>query len=277
MTNSSPDSLRLGDHGVAVNVLQQRLAAHGQPTAVDGWYGPATERAVRAFQLARGLVADGIAGPRTQSALLGGVDPRWLTQADIQRAAVALGGDVATIQAVIEVESPRGGFLPDGRLVILFERHVFWQRLVTWSMDPDSLHAPANILSQQRGGYVGGVGEYTRLQRAVALAGPAHGTIIATEACSLGRFQIMGYHASDIGYTDAAAMATAFAQGEAEQLAAFVRFLQRDDALLKALRSRKWPAFAKAYNGPAYADNLYDAKLASAYARHAATGQQVAA
>lgn len=31
----------------------------------DGWYGPATERAVREFQKYHGLTPDGIAGPRT--------------------------------------------------------------------------------------------------------------------------------------------------------------------------------------------------------------------
>lgn len=259
----SPDTLRPGDHGAAVTVLQQRLAAHGQPTDVDGWYSDATERTVRAFQLARGLVADGIAGPRTHAALLGPVDKRWLTQADIQRAAETLGCEVAAIQAVIEVESPRGGYLPDGRLAILFERHVFWRQLAAAGIDPSTLNASADILSQQRGGYVGGVGEYTRLARASAYDGAA-----AYEACSWGRFQLMGYHAEALGYATAVAMSVAFDAGEAEQLAAFVRFVQLGH-LADALCEHQWAAFAKAYNGPAYAANCYDAKLASAYARHA--------
>lgn len=259
---STAETLRPGDHGAAVTVLQHRLTAQGQPIAADGWYSAATERAVRAFQLARGLVADGLAGPRTQAALTGPSDPRWLTQADIQHAAATLECDVAAIQAVIEVESPRGGYLPDGRLAILFERHVFWHKLAAIGIDPVSLHAPADLLSQQRGGYIGGVGEYTRLARASAYNGTA-----AFEACSWGRFQIMGYHAADLGYADVHAMVAAFDQGEATQLAAFVRFVQLAD-LDNALRQCHWAAFAKGYNGPAYATNNYDAKLASAYARH---------
>jgi peptidoglycan hydrolase-like protein with peptidoglycan-binding domain len=49
-----------------VRVLQRRLARAGErPGAIDGRYGGLTERAVRRFQAASGLPADGIAGPRT--------------------------------------------------------------------------------------------------------------------------------------------------------------------------------------------------------------------
>ncbi|MGO4703826.1 putative holin [Dyella sp. 2RAB6] len=79
---------------------------------------------------------------------------------------------------------------------------------------------------------------------------------------------LMALHARDIGIPKR--LAAAFAQGEAEHLGTFVRFVQGDPELHKALRGRKWAAFAKRYNGPAYADNLYDTKLTRAYARHIA-------
>ena len=260
---ADPRTLRPGDHGADVTVLQTRLTAAGFPIALTGFYDPSTETAVRRFQRGAGLVVDGIAGPRTQTALIGRPDPRALAQQDIEAAAEQLGCEVAALQAVIEVESSRGGFLPDGRVVILFERHVFWRRLVAAGIDPVALDVPESILSQQRGGYLGGAAEYMRLAQAVAVAREP-----AMEACSWGRFQIMGYHAVSLGYASASAMAEAFATGEAEHLGAFVRFVQADAELHKALRGRKWAAFAKRYNGPAYAGNLYDAKLARAYARH---------
>ena len=39
--------------------------------------------------------------------------------------------------------------------------------------------------------------------------------------------------------------------------------------MLPALQNRNWADFAKRYNGPAYAQNKYDEKLAKAYAKYA--------
>ena len=48
-----------------VRPLQQLLRARKHPVAVDGIFGPNTESAVKAFQKAQGLAADGIVGPQT--------------------------------------------------------------------------------------------------------------------------------------------------------------------------------------------------------------------
>lgn len=62
------NALRRGDSGVLVEQLQHRLIVHGEslaPYGADGDFGDNTEKAVKHFQQTRGLVADGVAGPKT--------------------------------------------------------------------------------------------------------------------------------------------------------------------------------------------------------------------
>ena len=59
-----------GAVGADVAQLQKDLAARGYPVARDGSFGPGTETALRHFQAAHGLAADGIAGPLIWKALV---------------------------------------------------------------------------------------------------------------------------------------------------------------------------------------------------------------
>ncbi|MFF3257434.1 GH25 family lysozyme [Actinacidiphila glaucinigra] len=63
-------TVKEGSRGSAVKALQHQLKASGARIDTDGVFGRATAAAVRNFQNAKGLQADGIAGPRTWSALL---------------------------------------------------------------------------------------------------------------------------------------------------------------------------------------------------------------
>lgn len=70
-------TLRLGDSGTPVTKLQTALRKAGYYTAsVDGRYGASTSTAVSAFQKAKGLRQDGVAGPATQRALYEGNYPK---------------------------------------------------------------------------------------------------------------------------------------------------------------------------------------------------------
>jgi Putative peptidoglycan binding domain len=63
-------ALKPGDTGTQVKLLQKALTALGySPGKADGDYGPSTVAAVKQFQTAKGLTADGIAGPQTISTL----------------------------------------------------------------------------------------------------------------------------------------------------------------------------------------------------------------
>lgn len=77
---SSQPVLRQGDMGADVETLQRQLLRHGfTPGDVDGQFGGQTRRALVEFQRAKGLNADGVAGPSTWQALNGAVTPRPVT------------------------------------------------------------------------------------------------------------------------------------------------------------------------------------------------------
>ena len=109
---------------------------------------------------------------------------------------------------------------------------------------------------------MGGELEHRRLKRASAIH-----TSAAHESASWGAFQIMGYHWRVMGYTSVHDFAADMHKGYAHQLRAFVRFISADSGLRSALRRKDWTDFARRYNGPEYAKNAYDVKLALAYER----------
>lgn len=178
-----------------------------------------------------------------------------LTEPDFVRAAAALVCEVAAIKAVCEVEAPKGGFLADGRPAILFERHKFSQFTARIY---DSSHP--DISARTPGGYLGGTAEHDRMARAASLNRDA-----ALMSASWGRFQLMGMNHGLCGHAHLQDFVNAMYAGEPEQLAGFVAFIKSQAGLLRAIRAKDWTAFARGYNGAAYAINSYDRKMAAAY------------
>lgn len=268
------DLIKKGDLGSAVAELQRTLNRHGASLVVDGWFGDATEAAVTTVQRRAGLVADGVVGVKTQEVLRGQQNSKRLREADLVAASERLSVPLACIKAVNAVESCGSGFLPDGRPVILLERHVAYRQA-----DAAGLHTSLllgnypNLVNPKRGGYAGGPAEWARFHNLRSVTSEA----IAIEACSWGLFQIMGYHWQALGYTSAPEFRDDMHHSEAHQLDAFIRFIEADPALLKTLRARKWAEFAKLYNGQAYKENLYDTKLADAFAKFNAAAERQAA
>jgi hypothetical protein len=283
---TQPLTLRHGDKSQAVQQLQWALNAAGAKLLPDGDFGGETEKAVRAYQLSKGLVADGVAGEKTLAALAGADCSLLLSNAVLVAAAKRLGVDLATIYAVNEVESAGAGFLGNSKPKILFERHVMHARLSLVRNEGDDSTAliaradqlareQPNLVNRAPGGYAGGTAEHQRLRNASYID-----PLAAQESASWGAFQIMGYHAERLGYASVEEFVVLMHYSEATQFEAFVRFIEADAALHKALKAKKWADFARRYNGPAYARNLYDVKLERAYQRHAdcgCGGQKVAA
>jgi peptidoglycan hydrolase-like protein with peptidoglycan-binding domain len=61
-----------GASGAAARAVQGQLATQGWRLAVDGAFGPATQRRVRDFQAAHHLAIDGVVGPATWFVLVAG-------------------------------------------------------------------------------------------------------------------------------------------------------------------------------------------------------------
>lgn len=61
----TPLTLRKGSRGDQVKLLQEKLGI-----SADGIFGSQTEGAVRSFQISKGLVSDGVVGPKTWAALM---------------------------------------------------------------------------------------------------------------------------------------------------------------------------------------------------------------
>ena len=183
---------------------------------------------------------------------------KQLTLADYQRAAEMLGCRRQVIQAVAQVEAVNSGFLPSGRVAILFEAHVF-SRLTGHRYDAS--HPSISSKTWDRGLYRGGEAEYPRLETALQLDPEA-----ALQATSWGVFQVMGFNAVKAGFANVQHMAFAMQEKEQRHLDAFVGFI-RSEGLGETLMRGDFDAFAQGYNGPRYAENRYPQRMRAALAR----------
>ena len=162
-----------------------------------------------------------------------------------------LGVPWASMWALISVETRGFGYLSDRRPKILFERHVFHARTggVYGASNPD-------ISSREPGGYGNEAGEYQRLKRAMLLD-----RRVALESASWGIGQVMGFNASEIGYTNVLKMIEKFKEGEDAQLEGAANFIMAKKPLWQAFKAQDWAKVAFFYNGKNYAINRYDKKL----------------
>lgn len=71
--------LSLGARGAAVEALQRDLRRLGHPLMADGDFGPATERALKAFQRFAGIAEDGLFGAQSLEAMARLLPPARLT------------------------------------------------------------------------------------------------------------------------------------------------------------------------------------------------------
>ena len=194
-------------------------------------------------------------------------NPPSLTDDDFRAAAQNLNIEVAAIKAVTMVEAPNGGFQDGKRPTLRYELHIFQSKTAgrfhathPWLSQP-SLHAGSKYHSadedQDR--------EYSMLYNAMLMGGPNRQIDQALVSASYGRFQTMGFN-YDVagGWPSVSTFVTSMFISEAQHLRAFVGFI-RTNKLQTAIQKQDWATFASRYNGPSYAVNAYDTKMAKYY------------
>ncbi|MGX7666357.1 N-acetylmuramidase domain-containing protein [Flavobacterium pedocola] len=270
-------TLKYNAKGPEVIVLCDMLSKIGYSVKVTESFTAEVDAAVKDFQMENNLVIDGIVGIKTWSKLieksnsLTDHNDKLLSENDLIEFASVYDVELAAVKAVNEVESSGKGFLIDGRPRILFEGHVFWRELEKRNIDPNQYLNPGtqDILypSWTKKYYLGGSSEYGRLQKAIGLKADKNVQDAANASASWGAFQIMGFNALALGYSNIDEFVTKMQRNEREHLMAFGLFLKKND-ILKFLKNKNWAEFALRYNGKGYKANKYDVKLEKAYQKY---------
>lgn len=182
---------------------------------------------------------------------------------DIATVAEEIGVEEAALRAVLTVESSGSGFDKAGRPKALFERHYFFKQLTPHPVELDQ--AVAMGLAYPKWGEKpypkGSDAVYAEIEAAYEINKTA-----ALMSTSWGLGQIMGANFKAAGCASVEQMVTQAMDSEIYQLRHMAGFI-KSSGLLPKLQSLDWPAFARGYNGPGYAKNQYDVKLAAAYSK----------
>lgn len=164
---------------------------------------------------------------------------------------------VARVRAVLKVEAAGSGYDKQGRVLILFEPHVFWRCL------PARLRGAAQARGLAYPKW--GTRRYPADSYPIFLKAFDFDPEAACKACSYGLPQILGENHEAAGYPTAQAMFEAFRdKGEDEHIAALGRFIRKNPQMHAALKRGDMAGFASRYNGPGYRKNAYDTRLVKA-------------
>lgn len=183
--------------------------------------------------------------------------------------------DPATAVAVLTVESGGRAFDANGRMIIRFENHVFYDR---WGKDnagvfeqhfqfnatqrwQDHMWRPATHEAWRKG-HTSQDEEWRVFEFARGLNDTA-----AKLSISMGGAQIMGFNHPTLGYDTVQQMFDAFSASERDQIVGFFTFIRgrtTESQRIAALQALDFVAFARLYNGPGQAVQ-YGAAIRTAY------------
>lgn len=190
-----------------------------------------------------------------------------MSHQDVANLAQEFGLEPAAVWSILKNETGgRGGFYSSGKDVdkprILFEGHIFYQLMQKKGKLASVTDNSMNIIykSWNDRGNAYNLNQYDRLNAAIQYDLQA-----ALQSASWGVGQLMGNNYGSCGYKDVEEMVRYMYYSEKEQFRAMLRFIAKNKKMAGHLNEKNWAGFARAYNGPGYAANKYDVKLATTY------------
>ncbi|MFZ5715744.1 MAG: N-acetylmuramidase domain-containing protein [Bradyrhizobium sp.] len=183
-------------------------------------------------------------------------------------AATKAGIEPAALLALVEVETSGSPFEQDGRTpAFLYERHIAWRMAAKVSKALQSTFARAGLAIPKWQKSTQYKDQGTSAKRLALIArARAIDAEVANQSASWGLGQTMGFLYAELGYASACDMVEHLSGNVGAQIECMVREL-RNKHLIDALNAHEWARVARSYNGPSYAANRYDVRMADAYKR----------
>jgi LysM repeat protein len=231
------------------------------------------DKGIKTYETTNVLPSVKITNDQEKLVFLDGYTGEKITQHDYEKAAQELGCEINVIRAIDMIESGgRSGYDKKNRPLILYERHIFSKRTGHKydKENPDlsskvgyKLHKKGCKVSDSelKANYYSSTSDenYMRLAKAYALDKSS-----ALQACSWGRFQILGDNFRTCGYPSVAAFVAAQVKNEIEQLQSFIEYI-KSNKMQKALKEKNWCKIAEGYNGKNYKKFNYHKRIKRAY------------
>ncbi|MGB7288120.1 MAG: N-acetylmuramidase domain-containing protein [Salaquimonas sp.] len=184
---------------------------------------------------------------------------------EIKQIATERSFEPVSLLAVVEVESGGRILATIGKRkepLIRFEGHYFYRLLGAANRNKAVVRGLAHRSAGRIANPRTQSGRWKLLDKASAIDRDA-----ALQSVSWGVGQVMGSHWRWLDYASIDHLVAEARSGLSGQVQLMARFIEKA-GLVGALNSQDWRVFARGYNGPAYAKNDYDKKLAKAYQRY---------
>ena len=244
--------------GGGIRRVQSILRSYGLNVVVDGWLGNKSLNAINRegdrfyFDVVE-LLKELMQLHKTTK----------LTRELIEKTAYDLGVSGGAVYAIARTESNGSFVWQNGKIPILFERHICYRQL----RDKHGLNYAKKmyrkyptLCNPKAGGYGGSRIQYAKLSTVIRLWGKEIAYISASHGC----FQLMGFNFGTCGYSSAIEMVEDMRANPVEgQLRAFSNFVRNyhHGKLLKSLKAKNFDDVARRYNGKAYKRNKYAEKM----------------